>query len=70
MEPEFEATEQAPYYHENIRVENNIFENCADVVFSGHHAKGLTFINNRDENGNLLTEKAVRLTDCADIVIG
>ena len=68
--PEFEATEQAPYYHENIRVENNIFENCADVVFRGHHAKGLTFINNRDGAGNLLTEKAVNLTDCADCVIG
>lgn len=68
--PEFEATEQAPYYHENIRVENNVFENCGDVVFRGHHAKGLAFINNRDENGNLLTEKAVKLTDCADCLIG
>ena len=68
--PEFEATEQVPYYHENIRVENNVFENCTDVVFSGHRAKGLAFINNRDGAGNLLTEKAVNLTDCADYVIG
>lgn len=67
--PEFQATEQAPYYHQNIRVENNVFENCQDVVFSGHHAKGLVFVNNRDGNGNPLTESAVRLTDCADCVI-
>jgi len=68
--PEFEATEQAPYYHENIRIENNVFENCQDIVFRGHHGKDLSFINNRDADGNLLTEKAVNLTDCVDVIIG
>ena len=60
--PEVLATEQAPYYHENIRIENCTF--ASTVPVEGWMANNLTFTGNKQRDGLPMT---LKLADCGTV---
>ena len=54
--PEFEFTDQAPFYHRNITVRDNLFHGSYAIDCS--HADGLAFIGNRSAGGEELRIRA------------
>ena len=72
-DPIFTPTEQAPYYHENIRILNNVFDTYRDCVVSlrdTNHVeyRGNHYIQNQDYSKNAAEER-IKLQRCSRITI-
>ena len=60
--PEFEVDDDAPFYHENIKLLNNTF--LSDVAIRGHNARNIQVFGNRNVQGKTLK---LELKDCEEI---
>ncbi len=62
--PDFVPCEEAPWYHENIRVCDNTFDH--PLAFQASRTNGIIFENNRCSDNS--TELHIRLQDCGTLV--
>lgn len=62
--PEFVPCEEAPWYHENIRIFENTFEQ--PIAFQASRTNGILFENNSCQGNNI--EPHIRLQDCGATV--
>lgn len=62
--PEFVSCEEAPWYHENIRIYGNIFER--PIAFQASRTNRIVFENNRCRDNNV--EPYILLQDCGTLV--
>ena len=67
--PEFQPTENAPYYHKNIRIEENIFRQSGKYPVEMNYVEGFTFLHNTDGNGHAILEKDIKIAASAELVI-
>ena len=69
--PHFEATMKAPYYYKNVRILDNVFENCGRSIASLRSVDGVEIKGNRvyDENGAELPGGRVTLEECRGVRI-
>ncbi len=67
----FEATKKAPYYYKNIRILDNVFENCGQSIVDLRNADGVEISGNRvyDAGGQELTGGRVTVTACRNVRI-
>ena len=72
-DPIFTPTEEAPYYHENIRILNNVFDTYRDCVVNLRDTnqveyRGNRYIQNQDYP-KVAEEERIKLTRCSRIMI-
>ena len=60
--PEFDQSEEAPYYHHNIKVLDNSFK--TETAMEGNGAENIEFFGNKNTDGNTFR---LKLAECADV---